>query len=771
MIIQINKIKNITVFKDHKWASTCPEFRKFNAFYGWNASGKTTLTRIFSAFERGSLGNLEMADDSECVLITDDNNRLSLKSNQIPDLFKNKIRVFNEDFVKENLNWEKGEASKIIMLGKNQIEQKKELRQILRELDENQKKLEVKKNENQKKENDKQKFLRNIRDEIIENLRSVDDISPKSNRARDYKDYTVNDVEKIMNEIEEPSSFSDDKIQYFRNSLIEKESKSIIHERIIDMTWVDILINQIEQISKIPIFEEGLKFLELQVDEEVKEWLRIGYEIHKDKKPPLICEFCKNIISEERLKEIAEYFNEVLRNLFRDIDQVIESLSQDKLPNIGLQKEQFYSEFQNNFLELNNNFNSALNTIRKELNNLKETLEEKKKKPSNKIAINYSNVNNSKTELENIIVKINELIQKNNEKTNSFKNTRQESAHNLEEAIIIKKKSEYDAIEREINEIQKDIESVSNEISRLTENENKLEQKLKQHHFAAAEFNKLLKSFMGRSEIVLETVDEGYIIRRDKKIACNLSEGERNAIAFIFSLIKLKEENFDAENGIIVIDDPVSSFDSQFIYSAFGFIKEKIKEINPNQVFIFTHNFPFFRLVRDWMKHEKNKKNNYSFYMIKSKIIGDRRNSIIEKLDKLLVEHNSEYIYLFKLVFNRYQSPDSDLEKDYIFPNVIRKLLENYLSFKVPLGGVKIHEKLSKLCNEDYPNKISLESKSRLESFCQDQSHPLYQDSPTDFDERLIGEIQAICKAIIELIQKSDEKHFKHLLDECGLTN
>jgi wobble nucleotide-excising tRNase len=149
--------------------------------------------------------------------------------------------------------------------------------------------------------------------------------------------------------------------------------------------------------------------------------------------------------------------------------------------------------------------------------------------------------------------------------------------------------------------------------------------------------------------------------------------------------------------------------------------------------------------------------------MIKSKINSDGRYSIIEEIDKLLKEHNSEYTYLFRLIYNRAKSQDSDLEKDYIFPNVIRKFLENYISFKIPIERVNIHKKFQELC-KDYPD-LDLEVKTRIESYCQDQSHPLYQDSPTDFDERLLGEIQQICSAIIELIEKTDSKHYQHLLN------
>jgi wobble nucleotide-excising tRNase len=435
----------------------------------------------------------------------------------------------------------------------------------------------------------------------------------------------------------------------------------------------------------------------------------------------------------------------------------------DKLPKWSLQKEQFYSEFQNSYLELNNEFNQKEDIIRKEIDKIKKALTEKKNNPSQKISFDFNILKGTIRELKNIVEQINSLIKKNNEKTNSFNEKRTESAHKLELTIISRYKSDYDEIIKDLKSLKEKVDSLGEEKGRLENQQKELEQKLKEHYFAAEEFNRLLKSFTGRSEIVLETTDEGYTIKRNGRAANNLSEGERGAIALIYFLIKLKEENFNAQNGIIIIDDPVSSFDSQNHYGALGFIKEKVKELNPQQVFIFTHHFPFFRLVRDWMKYERD---NFSFYIIKSRINNGGRYSVIEKIDKLLEEHNSEYTYLFKLIYDRARKRDSSLEKDYIFPNAIRKFLENYISFKIPLGGVNIHKKFQKLC-DDY-SEIDTETKTRIESYCQDQSHPLYQDSPTDFDERLLGEIQSVCLAIIKLIEKTDPKHYQHLLEEIG---
>lgn len=48
---KINKIKNFGIFQNFKWDSSTPEFQKHNIFYGWNYSGKSTISRIFACFE------------------------------------------------------------------------------------------------------------------------------------------------------------------------------------------------------------------------------------------------------------------------------------------------------------------------------------------------------------------------------------------------------------------------------------------------------------------------------------------------------------------------------------------------------------------------------------------------------------------------------------------------------------------------------------------------------------------------------------------------
>lgn len=128
MIKKILEIKNFAVFKDFEWNknviaskgnAVC--LQDVNIFFGRNYSGKTTLSRIFRAFELK--GGLEKYDCGSFKLELSDGNIIDEQS---VASFTDPIRVFNEDFVKDNLlfisNPEKG-VTPFAVLGENaQIE-------------------------------------------------------------------------------------------------------------------------------------------------------------------------------------------------------------------------------------------------------------------------------------------------------------------------------------------------------------------------------------------------------------------------------------------------------------------------------------------------------------------------------------------------------------------------------------------------------------------------------------------------------------------------
>ncbi|HOR46179.1 MAG TPA: AAA family ATPase, partial [Caldisericia bacterium] len=70
LIKRVSYIKNFGVFKDFDWGkSKLDDFKKNNFFYGWNYSGKTTLSRVFASIgktiENSGEWQIELDDGSK----------------------------------------------------------------------------------------------------------------------------------------------------------------------------------------------------------------------------------------------------------------------------------------------------------------------------------------------------------------------------------------------------------------------------------------------------------------------------------------------------------------------------------------------------------------------------------------------------------------------------------------------------------------------------------------------------------------------------------
>lgn len=777
MIQKILRIKNIGVFRNYSWnTAKTSDFSKFNAIYGWNGSGKSTLSRLFACLENGTPGSLELNDDSSCLFDTDRGNQLIAKDN-IPEANKN-IQVFNEDFVADNLKWEETKAAPILIVGKTKIDQKDKLETIRKRREKKQGELEVIVGRVVLLEKDKDKILDKIRNNVIADLSQLTDITPLSGRAKQYRTYSATDAEKLLTKegVSFPALSDEEKVEK-KNALSENAEKPKLNDYAVDLNWFDDFVKRIQSALSTSLTTAVHNALNEEIgdDDSLREWLREGHALHSKEHRPITCKFCKNEISETRLTELDSYFDEALKQLMFEVFDLLNVLEQkSKLP-IPENVERLYKEFESDYSKAKEDFFLEKSNLENRIESAKVALQKKQKRPFEQPHIDTESLISTLKAFVSSVERLNKVIARHNEKTDQFATRRVDVAHTLELFIVGSSKVDFDEKMKNLQEERQKEDNLKKDIQTEKDAEEKLGQELKDHGLGAGEFNKLLQSFLGRSEITFAAVEAGYSITRNKKPAKNLSEGEKNAIALVFFLTKMREEGFDPSRGVIVIDDPVSSFDSQHIYQAYGFIKAKIKEVQPAQFFILTHNFHFFRQIRNWLKQEgniKGQKDSARLYMMRCKAGEDgERFSVLEDLDSLLERYNSEYVYLFKLVWDRAQTKDEPgLERDYVFPNVLRKLLENYLSFKVPIDGIRVHEKFVQLL-EDYPDsQIPRTSKERMESYCHDNSHPMYQDSPIDFDERLMGELQPACNDVVELIKKTDPRHFDHLLSQIQVT-
>jgi len=108
MLARINRIKGLgLLFTDFTWSDNTPPFNEVNLIYGWNGSGKTSLTRLFDQIATGS------SEPAEYEL--ENTNGTKIRQGMALGL---PIRVFNQDYIQNNVRILESQAKSIsILLG------------------------------------------------------------------------------------------------------------------------------------------------------------------------------------------------------------------------------------------------------------------------------------------------------------------------------------------------------------------------------------------------------------------------------------------------------------------------------------------------------------------------------------------------------------------------------------------------------------------------------------------------------------------------------
>ncbi len=259
---------------------------------------------------------------------------------------------------------------------------------------------------------------------------------------------------------------------------------------------------------------------------------------------------------------------------------------------------------------------------------------------------------------------------------------------------------------------------------------------------------------------------KGYTIKRYGQPAKNLSEGEKTAIAFSYFIVKVKEKEFKIKEGIVFIDDPISSFDSNFIYHCFSLISTHFK--NVGQLFISTHNFQLFNLVKDWLikknEHFKGdkKKAKSEFFMVENFVESDVRKAKLVELDKTLRNHKSEYHFLFAKLKEFSEKRDTEYGDFYTIGNMARRFFDIFVDFKVPKSGDQRSkmEILLKGINEK-GEKISAVDAGKVYKLINEFSHN--SDPTSTIEHKDKTESKESIKTLLTIVKESDPKHYEIL--------
>jgi wobble nucleotide-excising tRNase len=247
-----------------------------------------------------------------------------------------------------------------------------------------------------------------------------------------------------------------------------------------------------------------------------------------------------------------------------------------------------------------------------------------------------------------------------------------------------------------------------------------------------------------------------------------LSEGEKTAIAFVYFITKLKENDNKMENTIVVVDDPVSSFDSNHLFHAYSFLRSNCDKAK--QLFVFTHNFTYFKLMRDWFEgvnRNRRRKNpsrdpNAFFYTIQSST-SVPRNSTFKDADLSLVKYNSEYHYIFSKLHAFKDSSTLSRDEAFLTANLARKLLESFFSFKFPKHRSDIAQLMA--CGLNGCEITDEATKEKIYRFINKYSHSAVIEINEDSSENLLGESQNVIGDIFTWLHEVDEVHYNEMVE------
>ena len=742
-ITKIKRIRQPGVFRDFTWPADLPDFAKYNLIYGWNGSGKTTISRL--------LRDLEARRPPDQGSATIDIDGIDLRSVDF-STSSLVIKVFNNDFVESNVHRSDGDnIPSIFVLGETSVQQQQELETKENRLHEVEELL-IQKREGLRSTN---RYLSRHLSETAKTIK--DDLS--SNSYTQYNHYDRRNYATradLMIESNNASDYllSDTDRRTKKDQFLSPRLDNIDEVRLPNLELdthnanITNLLNQSVVSNVIQTLEE---------DEELSTWIRDGLLIHTDRSTD-ICLFCTQRLPDGRLQMLQSHYNDAFNELITEIDAVYDNLNevQENLQDVQFPDSiRFYSNLTEDYADAKPALESAIADTIEQIDAAMNEIQSKKQNMFTSLARQSETIAFD----SQFLTALNDVIERHNSISDAHVEETDRSAKSLEANWVANNLETYVNANSAVRTVRVEIETLAQEHRELVADIPRLRSGLIDDRRPADEFNVELTTYLGHDELQLQPEDTGYAIVRHGQRAVNISEGEKTAIALLYFLKSLQNVDHEIHETVVVLDDPVSSLDSNSLYAAYGHIRESCQ--NANQLFLLTHNFVFFREFRDWFKSDNDHtdlgdEKPSAFFMLKREFDSSGRKSIIAPLDPLLKNYESDYHYLFWYVYETANSDsESNLEAYYPLPNITRRLLEMFLAFKFPNITDGINPSLAEA-------GVQQHTRRRIIRFVDAFSHAdaIYEPG---HDLPLLEQTPGILRAVLDVMKDIDPDHYRRM--------
>ncbi len=348
------------------------------------------------------------------------------------------------------------------------------------------------------------------------------------------------------------------------------------------------------------------------------QWMRQGHDAYTEHADGR-CPYCSRELPDSFEQMVINSFDNKYQENLRCLDEFL-TLYRKTANELFVPLETFPSEI---YPKVDTNpLSDKLAVLKAAIQSNIEVIRVKKEEPAKVVAL--TDTAPILTDLNEIISGLNTLIDANNAIVDAGPKKRTECTDLAFSLLAFRLKDVIAAYKKSDSEIADEINTLEGEIKTHTDALEQINGKLKSARSDTVEtetakdsINLMLRD-SGMQGFSLEPkpgVDHVYEVRRpDGSIAENLSEGEKNFIAFLYFyhlVYGSDSEDGETRDKIVVIDDPVSSMDSSSLFIVSTLVRQMIEVCRNNadnrnrtvdgnfikQIFILTHNAYFHREV------------------------------------------------------------------------------------------------------------------------------------------------------------------------------
>ncbi|TWR26787.1 AAA family ATPase [Mucilaginibacter achroorhodeus] len=714
------------------------DLKKINFIYGANGSGKTTISNFLTDGKQPRY--------AQCALGW--KNSLPLRT-----------LVYNKEFREKNFG--KGEINGVFTLGQATKADLEEIEAKVKIREKHKQDWETRKDTWDKKtaelathEND---FKETVWSDIYKKNESVFKEGFAGFMTKE------NFKKKILDEFEGNASALQTRV-----SLIEK-AKTIFGQPPVSLTilptfdpTIILTLEEADIWQKKIIGKADVDIAKLIQRLKMNDWVNTGRNFLKETGET--CPFCQqSTIQADFRNQLETYFDETFVNDTAKVGTHAADYLRKTQNLLGILNEISASEEKHTTSKLDVTlFKAYIHTFSTQLLTNQEQLNNKIKEPSR--SIDLISVKAQLEEIAALITSANVEVAKHNQIVANFAREKQElinaiwrlliDEHQAMIKLFTEKKGNLEkainGIETTVKTARQNYQTVKQEIITLSNNVTSVQPSINQ-------INKTLKAFGFRNFEIVPSADKNkYQIKRENgDIAeTTLSEGEITFITFLYFLQLCKgglSEHTITEDRVLVIDDPISSLDSNVLYVVSSLLKEIIKNVKQGngtikQLILLTHNTYFHKEV-SFIDGRGKDCADTSYWIL-------RKNNNISELQANGRQNpiQTAYQLLWKELQNRQHSSPLTLQ------NTMRRIIEHYFKILGKFGDDQIIQQF-----KDYEDQQICRS---LLCWINDGSHTipddLFIDTQGDETERYFE----VFKKIFE--HSRHQEHYHMMMGEAS---